>query len=623
MANVLAYRGHEQFWNSVRLYWKMLYHALLWSMATMMTAYLLAVMYIMDIYGVMQALKVLLIKMASITPITQAFVMTFCNDVIENPAESAANTYMQFHIASTLFLYVLPIAPVMFVCLLWFFHNRAQQQALPEFIRGTVLKTARQINAEIRKAKEKTDLRIGTINFPVSAENKSTFIIGSPGKGKTQLINPIIEKAKNRPGSKGVVFDLKNEFFATFGNKNDLLFNPVDARTMCWTVFNDIKSTADIELMVTAILPTSKGNADPVWIGGARDILSSIFRWCHLSSNRTNKAVWECMTMPRTELKARFESMPGCERALQHMAEPDSRQTSGFFTEIMVFGGFFEYMAECDGNFSINKWLESGSEWIFIASMPKVEDMLRPATNLFLSMAIASHISLPQDLNRRVFYFLDEMSALGRLPNIEKVPLQLRSKGGSLWAAVQDFSKLDDVYGRLVRNSIVNGCGSFISFGVEDYDTADAVAKKIGKQEYFQNEVTYSFGVGENRDGETSRKSKLYEFVVLPEELMELRSLHCFASICEYGKSMTVIPLKIYKEHQEGFVPNPVFDLDNISERFEELKRIEAINSNQFQKVLGDEDHGVEHEYGQSLEAEFKRFNEESRKDYELDIDQY
>lgn len=617
----LAYRGHEQWFNSLRMYCKMLNHAVLWSMAAQMTTFLLSVLFVMDLRNAILALKTFSVKLISCIPLSPAVMISIYEDIISNPAESAANAHYQLQVAATLLLWSLPVAPVMFFSLLGFFRSRALKQALPQYVRGTVLKSDRQINSDIRKAKEKWDLKIGTINFPVSAENKSVFIIGSPGKGKTQLLNPVIEKAKRRPGTKGIVFDLKNEFFAVHGTEKDLLFNPVDIRTLRWTVFNDIRTTADIELIVTAILPTPPGNTDPIWIGGARDILSSILRWCHLSDNRTNRAVWECMTMPRTELKARFEETPGCERALQHMAEPDSRQTSGFFTEIMVYAGFLEYMAECDGDFSINSWLESGQRWIFIASMPKLEDMLRPATSLFLSVAIASHLSLPQDLERRIFFFLDEMAALGRLPNIEKIPLQLRSKGGSLWCAVQDFSKMDDVFDRLVRNSIVNGCGTFVSFGVEDYDTAEAVARKIGKQEFYQNEVTYSYGVGDNRDGETSRNNKLYEYVILPEELMEMRSLHCVASISEYGKALTRIPLKIYKEQQQGFMPNPIFDLKTIAENFRALKQFEGLNAHTtFQQLKGDKSLNPD-----KLEEcdSTGEYNKGSRKAIELDIDQY
>lgn len=460
-------------------------------------------------------------------------------------------------------------------------------------------------------------MHIGNIRLPVDAENKSFFVVGSPGRGKTQLVNPVIVKAKQRKGVKGIVFDLKNEFYSSFATDKDLLFNPVDSRSLNWQIFSDISNWADIELMVTAIIPLPKDSKNLFWIGAARDLLATMLRWCILTDNRTNRAIWECMTIPREELKLRFEMTPGCERGLQYLADTESRETRNFFTELQVHAGFFEYMAVSGENggkpFSIAEWLESGSEWIFISSMPKIEDMLRPATNLFLSVAIAAHLSLPEDTERRVFYLLDEFAALGRLPNIEKVPLQLRSKGGSLWAIVQDFGKFDDIYGRSIRNSIVNGCGNFISFGVEDADTAEAVAKKIGRQEYYENEVSFSFGVGNNRDGESSRQAKKYEYVLLPEELMELKSFHCVVSVNDFGKAMTRIQFKIYKKHRQGFMLNPAFDLKAIIEKQVELKvqesNISPARKEQEQELERYENTGNDDESGQVA--------------LELDIDQY
>lgn len=624
MATVKPYRGHELWWNSLRMHWKMLWHALLWGVGAQMICFLLAVGLSGKSAWFLISAQTFLVTVISRylpNPLAELLLRPFAA-VVENQEVYQEFSHYHWLYLQTTFFWSLLVFPIVTMGLLAYFRNRAEKQAAPQYIRGTVLQSDREMNAAIRHARKKTDLRIGTIRLPVEAENKSFFVIGSPGRGKTQLIFPIIEQAKRRGKAKGIVFDLKNEFYATFASDHDLLFNPADSRTMRYTLFNDVKSLSDIDFLVNTILVEPKSNADPIWIGGARDILKAIFRWCYLSGNKSNRAIWECMTIQRDVLKDRLAEFSECELAMQYLEDPYSKQTNCFFVEIMVYAGFFEYMSLCDGDeFSIAQWLESGEEWIFISTMPKIREMLKPAINMFISFAINSHLSMPESHDRRVFYFLDEMAALGKLPNIETVPLQLRSRGGSLWSLVQDFSKFDDVYGRSVRNSFVNACGNFVSFGVEDFDTAEAVAKKIGKQQYYENEVSYSFGVGNNRDGESARSAKVYEYVLLPEELMEMKTFNCVVSVNDFGKATTTIPFKLYKPGREGFIPNPAFNMEVILEKYAELKRQEAELAAQKQFVV-DETGYLEPESLQDSEPE-KPIDEDSRKAMELDIDQY
>ena len=50
-------------------------------------------------------------------------------------------------------------------------------------------------------------------------------------------------------------------------------------------------------------------------------------------------------------------------------------------------------------------------------------------------------MSLPENLDRRVWFVIDELPAFNRIPDFEKSLAQLRKYGGCVLAAAQDLGK--------------------------------------------------------------------------------------------------------------------------------------------------------------------------------------
>lgn len=436
------------------------------------------------------------------------------------------------------------------------------------------------------------------------------------------MLNPIIEKAKKRKGARGVVFDFKGEFWGQFGDesKGDKLFNPLDVRTLGWTVFNDIRRVTDIDLIAGALIPPPAKNSDPIWTEGAKDIFTSILKYCYFTDRKTNKAVWECVTASGEKLADMFSQVPGCERGLKHLQDPTSRTALSFLTELMVYAKGFEFLAHADGDFSICDWLEKGEGWIFVASYSDVKDTLRPITGLFIDFMIAKHLSMKEDVDRRIYYFLDEMTALGRLPSIEMALNQGAGKGASVWILLQAFGQLDSVYGRDIRDAIFNGCGTSVVFSVADPNTAKLLSDKVGETEYFEKEISLSYGVGDNRDGENFRQAKRSERLLLPIEIQNLKKFECLVNVPDHGLTKTTIPFRKFPLLQEPFVLKKEFDLEEIVKRQQELKAQE--------KELNPD---LEQEQEQETDMDFAEFeqpkpqkrDESGRRGQEIDIDQY
>lgn len=140
-------------------------------------------------------------------------------------------------------------------------------------------------------------------------------------------------------------------------------------------------------------------------------------------------------------------------------------------------------MAGNEGRFQINDWLYNGNGMIYITNYEDIEEILKPILSLFVDLVGRKILSMPDDLNRRIFIGLDEFGSLQRLSTIVKLLTRRRSKGACVFLGIQDDGQTEKIYTPQIRKSIDNTCGSRITFALSG-ETAEKEARfNIGETE--------------------------------------------------------------------------------------------------------------------------------------------
>ncbi len=458
------------------------------------------------------------------------------------------------------------------------FNRRAKDQAKDSYVRGARIITAEELEKNIKKDEEKTDLLPGNIRMPLSAEPKHCLVIGRPGVGKTVAMSQIIDRLKERR-AKGVVYDFKGDYLARFYNPDtDIIFNPLDRRCLGWTVFNEINTFMDVDAVAHSLIPPPN-EGDPFWNNGSRDVFSGILHYLYQNGAKTNKDIWEAVTAAPSDIAGWLQNTKGGERGLIYIRDASSKQALSILSVMMQFVKAFEFMATADGDFSVRQWLENEkSGFIFITNYSDVKDTLRPILSLFVDLMGRRLLSQKDDFDRRVFFMLDEFGTLQRLSTIVQLLTLSRSKGGSVWIGIQDIGQMDSIYTHFLRQAIVNACGSNLIFAVADPDTAKFLSEKIGDTEYIETEETYSMGTEDTRDGISLIRRKKTEKLVLPSEIQNLKDLNGYLKLPNYDITKIEFKYKSYPDRHEPFLMKPEFNLENIIlEQSRILAEVEAI----------------------------------------------
>lgn len=123
---------------------------------------------------------------------------------------------------------------------------------------------------------------------------------------------------------------------------------------------------------------------------------------------------------------------------------------------------------------------------------------------------------------RPVLYLLDEFAALGHLAPIERAMGLMAGYGVQLWPILQDTHQLRATYGQRAGTFLSNAAVCQV-FGVNDIDTAELIARSIGKTD--AQYVTRSWSEGKNSSSEHISARDLInadEIMRLPEDRMIL-----------------------------------------------------------------------------------------------------
>ena len=403
------------------------------------------------------------------------------------------------------------------------------------------------------------DLRI-----PVRYEPQHFFAIGRPGCGKSQLFYRAIDNVKYR-SKKAMVYDFKGDMVQKFYDAGkDILFNPFDTRCAGWNIFNEIESQLDVRSIANSLIPVT-GN-DPYWSNAARDVFAGILLACYVNDCKTNADVYDAANLPCSELYRLLGSVPGCETGARHVAQEKAGQS--ILSVMSTATQCFTYLREIDGDFSIKKWVqdESDTRTVFLTNYSEISESIKPALSLLVDLAGKRGLSLNDDRDRRLFVFLDEFGTLQNLPTIVTMLTNGRSKGLSIWLAIQDIGQIEKIYGREISQTIVNSCASSFTFAVSDPTTAEFLSKKIGDREVIQTHVSRSanqnFGQSSSQGSSTNISSQsLTERVFLPSQIMGMADLQVIVKLPEYDPTALALPLISIESVAPSFLQRKDFNL--------------------------------------------------------------
>ncbi len=399
------------------------------------------------------------------------------------------------------------------------FNRTAVKIKKDEHIRGAQLITEKDIAAQ----NDGTGiLPLGRIMIPEALSRRHLLIAGQTGSGKSTVLFQHLDRIQ-KAERRAVVNDFKGELVERFYRPDqDLILNPLDARGLGWTIFNELESKADLIAIAGSLIPPAKGE-DRFWSAAAQDVFRGIMAYCYQFQKRTNIDLWKALTSPIKEIADMCALTKSGRAGYSYIQDASSKQADGVIAVLMSYVSWLEFVL--DGPFSLREWaINSSGATIFITDNEQASNIMRPYLSLFADLAGKRLLTLPEspEPEKNIYLILDEMGNMQRLPTVKRLLTAGRSKGVVVEIGIPDLASIESVYGREDAHTIINSCGSKFIMNLGDPDAARFFSELCSEEEYYQSSTTYSISQDDHKGGENHSRMIRTRKIIMPAEIMRL-----------------------------------------------------------------------------------------------------
>lgn len=403
------------------------------------------------------------------------------------------------------------------------------------------------------------------------------FLLGTTGTGKSvtlaNLIGGILEK---HPEVKVIYADRKGEFFSRFGRKGkDILFNPFDARTVGWSLFNEIrfdkqnagKSMPPDLIMMAKILFPTEGKKETIWDNAAARIFMSAVCYCLLDQKATMQDFYVFNQQPLTDIAAAFRTLPkGLSTGYGVVQDSSSKAAASAMLTYTTVMEDLSCLNQIDGDWSIVDWIHGRGSTanLYLSSAGRNDKAFVRLITLLIDFA-GREVQQFEDnggQNLRLLFVFDELAALPKLSTLSYLLSQARSKGVGCILATQSFEKIKAIYGDKEAHEIFANTKTKFIYSMPDPADSEYLSKAVGSVEVFRREKSESrstagmLGKGDDRHGRNENTRVTEERLFLPSQIANQKTGQVVVQFPDFEGEVAQIQLlkdDRYQAHQPAF----------------------------------------------------------------------
>jgi type IV secretory pathway TraG/TraD family ATPase VirD4 len=278
------------------------------------------------------------------------------------------------------------------------------------------------------------------VRVPRGIESSHVLMMGDSGTGKSALIRQILRQLGDR-GDTAIVYDPALEYTPQFytPERGDVILNPLDARSPYWSPGDELRHDAEALTLATSLFP-DRHHENQFFTKGPRRIFAHLLTF---RPTAQELASWLCHEdeLDRRVLGTSYAAM---------IDRQAPAQRSGVLASLNMVADTLKLLpteTETTQRWSAAGWARERQGWLFLTSTPETRTRLVPLTSLWLDMLVLRLMSVGQPSQRPVWFILDELASLQRLPQLHTAITENRKSNNPVVLGFQGRSQLETRYG--------------------------------------------------------------------------------------------------------------------------------------------------------------------------------
>lgn len=377
-----------------------------------------------------------------------------------------------------------------------------------------------------RDAKKGPPYTIAGIPFPPNAVEAQTGIFGTVGVGKTNGFKEMLRTVRSHDG-RAVVYDKMGALVRDFYDPaTDIIINPFDARSHVWSPFLEARTPEALAQIAEVMIPVRPGEHDPFWSQTARLVFEYAARSLIRAKTPTNSDLRRAiMTIKAEELEKLLAGTPG-----QHFFGQHVEKTSASIRANMIASlRFLEFLRDDGEPFSVREWVKSDRPgFVFLTGDAEHSAATRNIISTIIEVAANALMTCDEKRDPSLWFFIDEVPTLNRLPFLVSKLAEIRQFGGAFVLGYQVYAQLEDIYGEKGAQSISGTLNNRVVFNTPDARTAKLFSDSLGFEDVVEQRENLSFGAHESRDGVAFISQRVERPIVTASEIQALPQFEAF-----------------------------------------------------------------------------------------------
>jgi hypothetical protein len=357
------------------------------------------------------------------------------------------------------------------------------------------------------------------IRIPLKKEAQHFLMMGDTGVGKTQLISQLLLQVAER-GDSAVVYDPATEYIQKFFNaeRGDVVLNPLDARCPYWGPAQEMESNAEADAIAASLYQPTGETKDEFFHQTPAQIFAHLLKY-----GPTPHQLADWLASDK-ELLARVE---GTEMAF-YIDQNAGPQRAGVLSSLGIVAKSFRLLPtqdQANGVWNARTWSKTRKGWVFITSRPTERNTLRPLHSLWIDSLVMRLMSEPAPDQKPVWFVIDELASLQRLPQLHTALTEARKSKNPLVLGFQGRAQLQAIYGDKLAEVMVSQPATKLFMKTSEPNAAQWISKAIGYVEIERVKETKHDGAKQGRNYSLDRQ---IEPLVMESQITGLDDLHAY-----------------------------------------------------------------------------------------------
>ena len=436
--------------------------------------------------------------------------------------------------------------------------ERLKEMKYGRLLKGPVLVSPKDFNRSIKG----DGVGFRTVEFkhlmriPQRAEGQHIELMGDTGAGKTRLIMQLLLQIKDR-GHSAIVYDPACEFVQRFYDRNrgDIILNPLDIRCPYWGPSEELRRRAEAKAIAASLYQPTTDKKGEFFTETPQKIFAHL-----LTFGPSPKELVEWMANPE-EIDRRVQNT---EMAMM-IAKGAQQQRNGVLASLGLIADSLRMLPtkeKAPNHWSATDWADTRKGWIFLTSKPSEREALRPLHSLWIDLLVLRLLNEPKEGQHPVWFVLDELASLQRLPQLHTAITENRKSKNPLVLGFQGKAQLEYIYGHMAE-VMLSQPATKIFLKITEPKAAEWVSNAIGKVEIERLRETHSTGL---RAGNNFSVERQVEPLVMDSEISGLPDRHAFLKhgnhVARFSFAYSDIPAR-----EPAFLPRPDEDDDLVFDR--------------------------------------------------------